>query len=49
MKYTVDTHVTLDYNDLYNEPCSCMYCRNYEEAFPKTYLEVIEILKTFGI
>ena len=49
MKYTVDIQATLDYNDLYNEPCPCTYCRNYEEAFPKTYPEVVEILKTFGI
>lgn len=49
MKYTVDVQATAAYADKYNEPCDCIYCRNYEKAFVAAYPEVIKILQKFGI
>ncbi|WP_313132682.1 hypothetical protein [Anaerocolumna sp.] len=49
MKYIVDTQATASYMDKYNQPCDCIYCRNYQKAFASYYPEVIKRLKDFGI
>ncbi|HAQ41224.1 MAG TPA: hypothetical protein DCM73_10595 [Clostridiales bacterium] len=49
MKYTIDLEATASYADKYNEPCDCLYCRNYHEAFAAAYPEIIKILQDFGI
>ena len=49
MRYTVDLKETASYADKYNEPCGCIYCRNYEQTFAAAYPEVIKVLQGFGI
>lgn len=49
MKYIVDIDETTAYSDIYNKPCDCIYCRNYQMAFTDAYPEVVRLLQDFGI
>lgn len=49
MKYIVDKVGTEEYISKYNEPCNCIYCRNYYNTFPQKYPLVVELLKKMGL
>jgi hypothetical protein len=44
----VDSASTAAYH-MHDEPCHCLYCRNYQSAFSDTYPKLAEVLQKFGI
>ena len=49
LDYIVDKEGTRAYSDIYNQPCDCIYCKNYYQAFSAAYPEIVELLHEFGV
>jgi hypothetical protein len=49
MQYKVDKEGTKTYLDMFNKPCNCIYCKNYQMAFPNSYPEIVKLLQEFGV
>lgn|GEM_PF-6830503 len=47
--YQVDIFRTRTYKDIYNEPCDCIYCKNFRVAFPSYAPKAYDFLKTIGL
>lgn len=47
--YQVDIFRTRTYKDIYNEPCDCIYCKNFRVAFSSYAPKAYDFLKTIGL
>lgn len=49
MRYSVDAAGTTQYEDMFTQPCDCMYCRNFRNAFPMECSDALHILNQMGV
>lgn len=49
MEYTVDVTSTSVYKAKYNEPCNCIYCKNFRQAFQTECPDAVKKLNEMGL
>ncbi|MBO4618366.1 MAG: hypothetical protein J5717_13585 [Lachnospiraceae bacterium] len=47
--YSIGRTRTKSYKTTYNEPCDCLYCQNFREAYPKFCPHGNALLENFGL